>query len=357
MTFLRNCWYAAMWEQDLPSGEMVARTLLCEPLVFYRNAAGNPVALVDICPHRFAPLHLGRLLPKGGIACGYHGLEFGDDGSCTHNPHEGRTPPSCKVRSYPVVARDSMLWIWMGDEPADPRLIPDYYFLDPANDFQIVPRDHLHMPVDYRLIISNLLDLSHVSFLHEGILGNTETAKADIDVTKEPGRVEVSRFSRNVLPPEMFDLMFRADGSQVDIWNSMLWQSPSNLRNNAGVCPPDGDRDDGAGILSAHILTPETGTSTYYFIAAARQKTRFVPANENPEQLRARLAELRRIAFEMQDAPMIKAQQQIMENYPERTRRPTFLSIDTAPAQAQAMLKKQIEDELTMTETKTVTIK
>lgn len=344
MAFLRNCWYAAMWEQDLPVGKMIARTLLGEPLVFYRNPTGAPVALVDICPHRFAPLHLGRLLPQGGVACGYHGLEFSDDGRCNHNPHEDRIPSSCRVRSYPVVARDSMLWIWMGDAAADPSLIPDYFFLDPANGFQVVPRDHLHMPVDYRLIIANLLDLSHVSFLHEGILGNTETAKAKIDVTTAPGRVEVSRFSRNVPPPEMFDLLFRADGERVDIWNSMLWQSPSNMRNDAGVCPPDGDRADGAGILSAHILTPETETSTFYFIAAARQKTRFVSPSA-PEEIRAKLAELRRIAFEMQDAPMIKAQQQMIENYPHQTRRPAFLAIDAAPAQAQTMLKKQIEDE------------
>jgi vanillate O-demethylase monooxygenase subunit len=124
----------------------------------------------------------------------------------------------------------------------------------------------------------------------------------------------------------------------------MLWQAPSNLRNNAGVCPPGGDRDEGAGILSAHILTPETQTSTYYFIAAARQKTRFVcPAP--PDDVRARLAELRHLAFEMQDAPMIKAQQHLMEAYPRHTRRPTFLKIDAAPAQAHATLNKLVGEE------------
>ncbi len=102
----------------------------------------------------------------------------------------------------------------MGDETPDPALIPDYHFLDPANDFAVVPRDHLHMRVDYRLIISNLLDLSHVSFLHDGILGNAQTAIADIEWKKAPDEVEVSRFSANVSPPEMFDLMFLNDQGQ-----------------------------------------------------------------------------------------------------------------------------------------------
>ena len=344
MTYLRNCWYAALWEQDLEPGKLMARTLLNEPIVFYLNPDGKAVALEDICPHRFAPLHLGRLLPEGGVACGYHGLEFGDDGSCTHNPHEDRIPGACKVRSYPVVARDSMIWIWMGEGPADPDLIPDYYFLDPANGFDVIPRDTLHMPVDYRLIVANLLDLSHVSYLHDGILGNADTTAANIEVETGSGKVEVSRFSENVTPPEMFDLMFCNDQKPVDIWNSMLWQAPSNMRNNAGVCPPGGERNDGAGILSGHILTPETENTTHYFIAAARQRTRFVPPATS-KNVGPRLAELRQIAFEMQDAPMIEAQQRNITSCPERTRRPAFLKIDAAPAQAEAMLKKMIDEE------------
>lgn len=344
MTFLRNCWYAAIWDQDLGFGVLVPRKIIGEPVVLYRTPAGTPVALSNICPHRFAPLHMGRLLPDGGVACGYHGLEFRQDGVCAVNPHDGNIPKTCRVRSYRVVAKDSMLWIWMGDAEPDLSQIPDFHFLDPTAGYDIVPRDQLRLECDYRLIMSNLLDLSHVSFLHDGILGNAETITAKIDVQVTDDTVEVRRDSYNAPPPKLFDLLFKNDGAPVDLWNSMRWNAPANLRNDAGVCAPGAARSDGAGILSAHLLTPESETSTLYFIAAARQKTSH-RSDKPMEDIRSQLTELRRIAFELQDTPMIQAQQAMMKDYPELTQRPLHLAIDAAPNQAQAMLNRRIGKE------------
>ena len=68
---------------------------------------------------------------------------------------------------------------------------------------------------NYELIIDNLLDLSHTSYLHAGILGNADTVESDIDVEQEGDDVVVSRYARNVEPPGMFALMWprRAGGS------------------------------------------------------------------------------------------------------------------------------------------------
>ena len=232
----------------------------------------------------------------------------------------------------------------MGDLEPDPSTIPDFSYLDPDSGYVVTRREHLRLKSDYRLIIDNLLDLSHISFLHEGILGNPETAAADVEMEAQSGQVTVRRLARDVPPPSLFDMLFKNDGARVDYWNSMRWDLPSCLRNDSGVTSPGGDREDGAGIYGSHLLTPETETSTLYFIAAARLKTRHV-AEETSEDLRTKLAELRRFAFEMQDAPMIEAQQNNIQNYPKRTRRPTFLKIDAGAAQAQAMLKKAIADE------------
>lgn len=344
MTFLRNCWYVASWDEELAPDQLVARTIIGEPIVLYRAPDGQPIALSDICPHRFAPLHLGRLLPDGGIACNYHGLRFAADGRCTHNPHEARIPSACRIKSYPVVLKHSLIWIWMGSNAPDPLTIPDFSYLDPDSGYVVTRREHLRLKCDYRLIVDNLLDLSHISFLHEGILGNEETAEAAVDVETRVDQVTVSRHARDVPVPALFDMLFRNDGERVDYWNTMRWDLPSNLRNESGVTIPGGEKEDGAGIYGSHLLTPETEHSTLYFIAAARLKTRHV-VEESSEEVRTRLAELRRFAFEMQDAPMIEAQQRNMLDYPEQTRRPVFLKVDAGAAQAQSLLKKRIAAE------------
>ena len=107
MSYLRNAWTVAAWAHELDGGKLLARTLLDEPLVFFRNAQGQPQALLDRCPHRFAPLSMGKLCDGGAsVQCPYHGLRFDGGGACVHNPHgDGRIPVAAKVRSYPVVER------------------------------------------------------------------------------------------------------------------------------------------------------------------------------------------------------------------------------------------------------------
>lgn len=90
MEFIRNTWYAAMWSQDLKPGELVARTYLNEPVVLFREPDGRVNAIEDVCPHRLAPLSMGKLVGDGKhIRCAYHGLEFNGAGKCALNP------PSC----------------------------------------------------------------------------------------------------------------------------------------------------------------------------------------------------------------------------------------------------------------------
>ena len=121
MEFLRNTWYVAMWSQDLKAGELVGRTYLNEPVVMFRDPDGRVNAMEDVCPHRLAPLSMGKLVCEGKhIRCAYHGLEFDGSGQCVVNPHaSGRIPKNSSVRSYPVVEKHSLIWIWMGDEQPD----------------------------------------------------------------------------------------------------------------------------------------------------------------------------------------------------------------------------------------------
>jgi phenylpropionate dioxygenase-like ring-hydroxylating dioxygenase large terminal subunit len=120
--YLRNSWYVAAISSEIVA-DLTGLCILEENIVLYRTQTGEPVALEDSCPHRRLPLSKGRLL-NNNIECGYHGLQFDRSGQCVAVPTQDRIPPSAIVRSYPVVDRWGLLWIWMGDaELLDDSLI------------------------------------------------------------------------------------------------------------------------------------------------------------------------------------------------------------------------------------------
>lgn len=127
MNYLKNTWYAAAWNSEVEPAKLFTRTLLDEPILFFRDSKNQLNALHNRCPHRFAPLSAGKHLGDS-VQCAYHGLEFGGDGNCTKNPHgDGKIPRGACVKRYPVVERYSLVWIWMGEpEKADATLIPDF---------------------------------------------------------------------------------------------------------------------------------------------------------------------------------------------------------------------------------------
>lgn len=344
MAYLKNCWYAAMWSGALKAGELVARTLLDESLVFFRDPAGRAVTMDDMCPHRLAPLRLGKLLPDGHLRCGYHGLEFNAEGECVKNPHgNGRIPKSCRVRTYPLLEKHTLIWIWMGDTAPDANLIPDFSYLDPGSGYDVGPRDTITMETNYRFIVDNLMDLSHASFLHEGVLGNPETIRADIQVRQEGQYVFVQRDMYNVPPPLVRDLLFKRDGALVNMWQTVRWSPPAAVLNDVGTYAPNTDRKDFAGQLGCHILTPETADTTLYHTAAARQGPVRVTPEEGEEAFKARIAELRRYAFKEQDDPMLKAQQENARKHPGVS--PVLLEIDAGPVRCQRKLDALIAAE------------
>ena len=154
--FLRNCWYVAGWADEIPADGLFERTLLGESVVFYRTADGGVVALENRCCHRGAPLHVGR---KEGdcIRCLYHGLMFNAQGRCVEIPGQDRIPQLACVRSYPVLAKDELLWIWMGDpaQADESKIVSYWWHTDRAWRKK---REYLHYQAPYTLIVDNLLD-------------------------------------------------------------------------------------------------------------------------------------------------------------------------------------------------------
>ncbi|OXR50720.1 vanillate monooxygenase [Pusillimonas sp. T2] len=348
MNYLRNTWYAAMWSQDLEPGQIVGRIYLGEQVVLFRSTDGKVSALDDICPHRFAPLHKGYLVDGCKIRCGYHGLEFDGSGACVRNPHgKERIPSAAHTRAYPVAEKHSMIWIWMGDQAADPDLIPDFQLIDDAQPELVSRRDWMKMEAGFELVVDNLMDLSHTSFLHDGLLGNEATIKSDTKVEQNGNRVSVDRIARNVPVTKFHDLQFLRDGQPVDLWTNITWQPPACLVNDNGVTRPGASRVEGTGVYGIHFLTPETETTCWYHFVAVRQNP--VKHGEPLDtQIREQIAEMRRYAFVEQDHDMIRAQQQAMLRA-GRTLKEVSLESDVGIERYKRVLRSMMEAERAQT--------
>ncbi|MGE0629240.1 MAG: Rieske 2Fe-2S domain-containing protein [Hyphomicrobiaceae bacterium] len=346
--FLRNAWYVAAWSEEIGKDKLLARTILGEPVVLYRQDDGSVAALEDRCPHRFAPLSMGKILRDEAhgerLQCPYHGLEFGATGACVMNPHGTRNIPSrAKVTSYPVVERHLAAWIWMGDPAkADPARIPDFSVLDNAPELHIMPLDQILVKANYELVVDNLLDVSHTSYLHEGILGNQETVESETPVEQDGNDVIVTRYSPDATPPGMFTQFWPGHPSRVDKFSRTRWMAPCYLSLHTGICEPGAPKESGTGYHGIHMLTPEDEQSTHYFFTAVRWGVRTDDATNR--DLRAKVAKLRRFAFEEQDGPVIEEQQRVL-NRSTRQLDPTILSVDVGPVRYKRVLEKMLAAE------------
>lgn len=194
--FLRNAWYVAASEAELGEA-LYPVTLLSEPVLLYRKTDGTPVALEDACPHRKLPLSMGRR-QGDAIECGYHGLTFDCSGSCIRAPGSKHIPQGAKVRSYPLAVRYGLIWIWMGDaELADESKIcevPEWG--NPA--WGLNRGDSMVVPCHYLYVTDNLLDPSHVAWVHPSSFGNAACAQEPLQTRVTDTGVIVSRWMRDV---------------------------------------------------------------------------------------------------------------------------------------------------------------
>ena len=302
--FLKNAWYPASWSKDLTS-EPIARTLLNQPLVFFRTLNGQAVALDDRCCHRAAPLSLGKVVGEY-LQCGYHGLKFDSRGTCVEVPGQTAIPPGSFVRSYVICEKWSVAWIWMGDPAlADKSKIPDLPWLDDPG-WTLAP-GYLHLQANYQLIIDNLLDLTHLSYLHlKTLAGDPREATLPIKTERLKDGVHVSRWLLDIKPPPLFARAGNFSGN-VDRWQLITWKPPSVVFFDigcakAGTGAPHGDRSQGISMSTNHLLAPETETSTHYLFGYTRNFAL------NDEQMTKLLFDGSVVTY-LEDKTMLEAQQ------------------------------------------------
>lgn len=341
--FLRNCWYVAGWEDEIPADGLFERTLLNESVLFYRTHSGTGngqiTALENRCPHRGAPLHLGR---KEGdsVRCGYHGLLFNASGQCTEVPGQELIPPRACVRSYPVVAQDELLWIWMGEPAlADASKIINYgWHTDPAWRKK---RAYLHYQAPYTLIVDNLLDFSHLTYVHSTSIGTPSNATTRATVEPIPGGLKISRRYYNDQIQSNRRSIATFDGP-ADRWQTYEWFPPSFLRLYTGSAPAGTGAHEGHLVPEAmqyrhcSIQTPETPTTTHYWFShAANFKT------DTSEAIDVVFDGVQRAFKEDKD---IIEQQQIALKL-GRPFEPMGIAHDSALMQARRMTNKLLEEE------------
>lgn len=337
MTFIRNSWYPASWSDALTEHPL-ARTFLGEEVVLYRTESGAATALANMCPHRFAALAKGRL-HGDSIACPYHGLRFGPDGRCTHNPH-GPAAASIRVRSYPVAERHGMVWIWMG-EGSDPDAASIPVLAAREDERFDWVTGYLHVEGNYQLIIDNLLDLSHVEFLHPFLSDPTDTYPTEVTCF-ENGNEVVSRYIRQKSNrTQLVAALWDEAPDTISLMSEMRWTAPSNLIQRNGFDNPGRAEDDDQHLQVplCHLLTPETESTSHYFWAAGRNLKRAVPAVS--DSLRGGIEG----AFKGEDEPMIADIQQRMGSRQLLEMKPLLLPIDKSAVLARRRVSKLLQEE------------
>ena len=332
--FPKNAWYVACTPDEI-AARPLGRQVCGEKIVFYRGEGGKVAAVEDFCPHRGAPLSLG-VVRDGKLVCGYHGLEMGCEGKTISMPGQRVRGFPC-IRSYPVEERHGFIWVWPGDgKLADPDAI---HHLEWANHPEWAYGGGLyHIDCDYRLMVDNLMDLTHETYVHASSIGQKEIDEAPVTTRIEGEQVVTSRFMENVSAPPFWRAALEWNGLASDVpvdrWQICRFSAPSHVMIEVGVAHAGkgGYHADPAHRVSSTVvdfITPETETSHWYFWGMAR--------NFNPQDvdLTNRIREGQGKIFG-EDREMLERQQQNLLLYPER--KLLMLNIDAGGVQSRRII-------------------
>jgi vanillate O-demethylase monooxygenase subunit len=338
--FVHQSWYVGAWADEIATGGILSRTLLGEPVVMYRTEEGQIVALEDRCCHRAMPLSHGCVRGEQ-IECGYHGLTFNAQGACVKVPGQESIPPSARVRSYQVIEQDHLIWIWMGDEDrADASLIPRHTWHD--DEAWEWVKDCYLVAANYQLITDNLMDLTHVGYVHSRTIGGTPQAHSDADtqVSANEQGVRVERWMLNSVPPPTYTAVCKFNTERVDRWMEIDFFPPSTVRIHTGAVDTgtgarEGRRDGGFAFMGLNTMTPETETSTHYFWSGANKRQPGAPSSK--DRLFANLE----VTFG-EDKVVVEAQQKSLNRRPDPL---VMIRTDAGMMRARRLVTARLEAE------------
>jgi vanillate O-demethylase monooxygenase subunit len=268
---VKNAWYVAAWADELGAAPL-GRRICDEPVVLFRDAGGRAAALADYCCHRGAPLSCGTVV-EAGLQCGYHGMIYAADGACANIPGQVHIPGKARVRSYPLVEKDALLWIYMGDPAgADPAAIVDYPY---HNDVANWPHKHTMYEIagSAMLMVDNLMDLTHLAYVHTTTIGGNAKAhvEAIMDTRPNDNGLTFTRWMLDTAPPPTYRKGAPQLADRVDRWQEFAFVAPAAVLQYTGATDANtgaydrGVREGGFQLRIFHGLTPATDTTSYYF--------------------------------------------------------------------------------------------
>ena len=330
-SLLLGAWHLAGWSGEVIGEGMMERRICGKPMLFVRQQDGVLAAMANRCPHRFAPLSLGT---RNGdvIQCGYHGLGFNTSGKCVSNPFSDRIPAGAKVPTYPVHERDGLIWVWPGDaKDADPADIVDIPWLAATAENQML-RGYTLMAANYEYGTDNLMDLSHIEFVHKTSFAGAGVIFAGTHEVVQEGQtlhsnwwmpdVAAPAHTRGIYPPDM----------RTDHWLDMRWNAPATMQLTVGATPAGHPREEGIVVEQLHILTPASETETHYFWLTGS------PFPLDDPEMKAGMTALFQQAFDVEDKPMIEAAYANVGQADFWEEKPVFLGIDSGGTRARRLL-------------------
>ena len=268
---IRDAWYVACFSHELVAGETLARKIAGERMFLYRRTDGTPVALRDRCAHRSFPLAKG-FVDGDDIVCGYHGFRYASDGVCTAVPSQDTAPRGIAVRTYAVVEAPPLVWIWAGDSNrARTADVPSRPWLNEHSGWEIVT-GYLTINASYIHMHENLLDLTHIGFLHGKSFGSATYASAPFETLIDESTITVKR---TVAPTEL-PQMYARPLNMVDVPASRAVTSTffAPGLSVSGVCLSNltlpEEKRIGHLAETAHLLTPIDANSLHYHFVIGR---------------------------------------------------------------------------------------
>jgi vanillate O-demethylase monooxygenase subunit len=307
----------AAWAAEVDN-KPLGRKICDEPVVLYRDAAGTVAALQDRCCHRGVALSLGSVVAEG-IQCGYHGLVFDGVGKCVHIPGQDHIPAKACVRHYPVVEKNCIVWIWLGEaQAADPARIVDYPFHDDVANWP--HKEGLaHVNCGYEMLIDNIMDLSHLGYVHVNSIGGDPSAHvaALMKTERTPQGVKFARWLLDSVPPPIYAKSVDFRG-RIDRWQEEELIIPCSIIQFTGGVDVSqgayggGSREGGFGMRVLHCIVPETTTSCHYFYSVANGFGQDDPVNT--DRLFGGIS-----ALLEEDIVICENQQKIATAYPNET--------------------------------------
>lgn len=337
--YLENAWYFGGWSNQLKAGEVKELKLAERDLAVYRSASGIVGVIGNRCPHRFAPLHLGKV--KGEtLECGYHGVQFTADGACAHNPHmKGAKSNSVSVPGYPVVERHGAIWVWLAQHvTADPSLIPDLSFVDTLPETAKAALPTMRVNAHYEIIVDNLLDPTHAEYLHAGLLGGSGNLIEVRPTVRTEGNMIEHTWSYDGVVAVPVLRTYMPDVENVDTWLINRWFAPSVVIIQAGIKPAGAPREESRFHAIYHILAPSEHNVTTYDVMTSRNFAL------DDVTLTEKTYKSFSHAFNEQDKPMIQAQQEMMGDVDFWDLKPALFHSDAPSVRVRRALQAKIDE-------------